>query len=249
MNRREPDSTPGSRPPFGIDVNVCYDSVRDRIYVGGGQYPVAQAVACVLDIKTRSWLDPKPTGAPGIDGSPYGTHNAVMNYDTANDALVLIESERSAGSAGHSQLRSKAESLDHRQPRIALATGQMERAEQVPILNQTRTSSSPPATATITAPCSLTGSHRKTARRRQQELCKAPGLVNLVYIHSLSEERRHGHWVEVIANASIRRRAASSVDCLGDHGRIEPTGTGIDHEAEKGMAQDRSRVARRGGGF
>jgi hypothetical protein len=33
----------GSQLPFGIDATSCNDSKRDRIYIGGGSYPVAPA--------------------------------------------------------------------------------------------------------------------------------------------------------------------------------------------------------------
>ena len=30
----------GPEPPWGIDATSCYDPKRDRIYIGGGSYPV-----------------------------------------------------------------------------------------------------------------------------------------------------------------------------------------------------------------
>src|SRR5690606_7834079 len=40
-NRWRKEDPEGPQPPFGIDATSCYDSRRDRIYIGGGSYPVA----------------------------------------------------------------------------------------------------------------------------------------------------------------------------------------------------------------
>jgi hypothetical protein len=79
--------------PFGIDATSCYDSKRDRIYIGGGSYPVAPAgtnAFRVYDLKTNTWLDPQPTGAPCRGSNSYPTHSAAMIYDTANDLVLLF---------------------------------------------------------------------------------------------------------------------------------------------------------------
>jgi len=90
-NTWEPVDVKGSPPPFGIEANDCYDSKRDRIWLGGGGYPVAEGNALwAYDVQTAAWLDPQPEGVPGVDGEPYGTHQALMHYDTVNDVIVLI---------------------------------------------------------------------------------------------------------------------------------------------------------------
>src|SRR5256885_14446878 len=52
----------GPPPPFGIDPTACYDTKRDRIYVGGGSYPVAPGPNAfwAYDVRTDTWIDPKP---------------------------------------------------------------------------------------------------------------------------------------------------------------------------------------------
>ena len=82
----------GPKPPFGIDATACYDSRRDRIYLGGGSYPVTPAggnALWIYDLKTDTWIDPKPKGSAGGSTS-YATNYALMAYDSANDVVVLI---------------------------------------------------------------------------------------------------------------------------------------------------------------
>ena len=80
----------GPKPAFGIDATACYDARRDRIYIGGGQYPVAGGsnALWIFDARTERWIDPKPAGSPG--GNSYGTNVAVMNCDAKADRVVLI---------------------------------------------------------------------------------------------------------------------------------------------------------------
>jgi hypothetical protein len=83
----------GQKPPFGIDPTCCYDSKRDRIYIGGGGYPSAPDGAnafWIYDLKTDAWLDPKPTGEPNRGSTRYSTNNALMAYDGVNDVVLLI---------------------------------------------------------------------------------------------------------------------------------------------------------------
>ncbi len=83
----------GPPPPFGIDATSCYDSKRERIYIGGGSYPVAPAGAnafWIYDLKTNSWIDPQPKGAPCKGSTSYPTKNALMVYDSTNDVVLLI---------------------------------------------------------------------------------------------------------------------------------------------------------------
>jgi hypothetical protein len=82
----------GPPPPFGIDASACLDLKRERIYIGGGYYPVSKgphAFWC-YDLKTNSWLDLQPRGKPCKGCNRYGPNHAVMNYDSANDVVVLI---------------------------------------------------------------------------------------------------------------------------------------------------------------
>jgi len=84
-------SPKGSLPPFGIDPTACYDTKRDRIYVGGGSYPVAEGpnALWVYDVKTDTWIDPKPKGQCCGGSNSYNTNIAAMTYDQANDVVVL----------------------------------------------------------------------------------------------------------------------------------------------------------------
>ena len=80
----------GPRPPFGIDPVACYDAKRDRIYVGGGGYPVAKGdnALWIYDVAGNRWIDPRPAGSPG--GNHFGTNVAILNCDSAIDRVVLI---------------------------------------------------------------------------------------------------------------------------------------------------------------
>ncbi len=82
----------GPPPPFGIDATACYDAKRDRIYMGGGSYPVAKGdnALWVYDLKTNAWVDPKPKGKPCGGSNSYATNIATMHYDAAADAVVLV---------------------------------------------------------------------------------------------------------------------------------------------------------------
>src|SRR5262245_21201795 len=71
----------GPPPPFGIDATSCYDSKRERIYIGGGGYPVAPDSGhafWVYDLKTNRWIDPQPKGKPCRGSNKYATLNAFM---------------------------------------------------------------------------------------------------------------------------------------------------------------------------
>jgi hypothetical protein len=82
----------GPPPPFGIDASACLDLKRERIYIGGGYYPVSKgphAFWC-YDLKTNTWVDLQPKGKPCKGCNRYGPNHAIMNYDAANDVVVLI---------------------------------------------------------------------------------------------------------------------------------------------------------------
>jgi Galactose oxidase, central domain len=80
----------GPKPPFGIDATACYDPKRDRIYLGGGDYPPAKGpnALWIYDIRTNSWIDPMPKGSPG--GTLYGTDTSELHYDSASDTVLLF---------------------------------------------------------------------------------------------------------------------------------------------------------------
>lgn len=81
----------GELPPWNIDPNSCYDAKRDRIYLGGGIYPVIAASESALwmfDVASESFARLAPKGAPASPN--YSTNRAIMNYDSVNDTVVLI---------------------------------------------------------------------------------------------------------------------------------------------------------------
>jgi hypothetical protein len=83
----------GPPPPFGIDATSCYDPKRERIYLGGGAYPVAPDSGHAFwayDLKTNRWIDPKPRGKPCRGSNNYGTLNALMAYDPLSDRVLLL---------------------------------------------------------------------------------------------------------------------------------------------------------------
>ena len=89
----------GPQPPFGIDAVACYDSKRDRIYIGGGQYPITPGpnALWIYDIRENKWIDPKPKGSPAGD-KVYSTAVTQMHYDTVSDTVLLFRhGENGAG--------------------------------------------------------------------------------------------------------------------------------------------------------
>jgi hypothetical protein len=86
-------SPKGPPPPFGMDASACVDTKRERIYFTGGYFPVAPAGTNAFwcyDIKTNSWLDLQPKGKPCQGCTRDGQNNAVMNYDSVNDRVLLF---------------------------------------------------------------------------------------------------------------------------------------------------------------
>lgn len=80
-NWTEGRPAPAGRSPFdGGNVTACHDSKRDRIYIGFGR------ALAYFDVKTSTWVLPKATG----DFDLRSGHDATMNYDTANDRVVVI---------------------------------------------------------------------------------------------------------------------------------------------------------------
>jgi hypothetical protein len=85
-------SPTGPPPPFGVDPNVCYDSKRDRIYLGGGYYPVAKGANAFwcYDVKANAWVDLQPKGKVCGGCNRFGPNHALVHYDSANDVVVLF---------------------------------------------------------------------------------------------------------------------------------------------------------------
>jgi hypothetical protein len=84
-------SPKGPPPPFGIDPTACYDTRRDRIYVGGGSYPVAEGRSALwaYDVRADTWIDLNPAGQCCGGSNSYNSNIATMTYDRANDVVVL----------------------------------------------------------------------------------------------------------------------------------------------------------------
>lgn len=92
-NRWKKASPQGPKPPFGPEPTSCYDSKRDRIYIGGGSFPSVPNngnAFWVYDLKTDQWIDPKPAGKPCKGSNHYGVLNALMAYDSVNDKVLLL---------------------------------------------------------------------------------------------------------------------------------------------------------------
>ncbi len=91
--------TKGPRPPFGIDFTACLDAKRDRVYFGGGSggrgpgdsgLDKDRNALWIYDLKADAFVDPAPKGPPPGGSNRYGTQQAMMHYDTANDVVVLF---------------------------------------------------------------------------------------------------------------------------------------------------------------
>ena len=77
--------------PTGIDHSSCYDPKRDRVYMGGGGYngvtkPVDNFF--IYDVKTATWTKANPTGKFPLN---FTSNGAFFNYDSVNDAVVLMK--------------------------------------------------------------------------------------------------------------------------------------------------------------
>jgi hypothetical protein len=96
----------GPRAPFGIDASACLDLKRERIYFGGGYYDVAppgtNAFWC-YDVKTNAWMDLQPKGKPCGGSNRFGPDTTIMNYDSANDVVVMFN--HNCGEEGSSGYR------------------------------------------------------------------------------------------------------------------------------------------------
>jgi hypothetical protein len=79
----------GLPAPISIDKVACLDPKRERIYLGGNK-----DLWC-YDLKANAFIELKPKGSKpqtsdGYVYGPYSTSRAVMNYDAANDVVVLF---------------------------------------------------------------------------------------------------------------------------------------------------------------
>jgi hypothetical protein len=101
-NRWTKVSPKGPPPPFGIDPTACLDTRRQRIYLGGGSYPVAKGpnALWVYDLKTDTWIDPRPKGRPCRGSNSYATNYATMTYEAAADVVLLNRHGGATGERG-----------------------------------------------------------------------------------------------------------------------------------------------------
>ena len=79
------------KPPQGGDVIACYDAKRDRIYMARNKR------LWFYDVQANTWVDPKPTG----EFDAQATHDGLMNYDVANDRVVIITLGETSSPPGH----------------------------------------------------------------------------------------------------------------------------------------------------
>jgi hypothetical protein len=87
------NARPTGTPPTGIDHGACYDSKRDRIYLWGGGHGVYRAprkpgegMLYVYDVKSNNWSN---VPDKGVLPKSFGTNNACVHYDSANDKVIL----------------------------------------------------------------------------------------------------------------------------------------------------------------
>jgi hypothetical protein len=110
-NAWEIPAVTGPTPPFGIDATSCVDTKRDRVYIGGGSYPVAPQGTNAFryyDLKSNAWVDPQPKGAPCRGSNSYPTKNALMVYDPGNDVVLLIVHSSTTTPEWRSTIRRRA---------------------------------------------------------------------------------------------------------------------------------------------
>ena len=77
--------------PQGIDHCSCYDPKRDRVYMGGGIYNDSKKPEdnfFIYDLKTATWTKPNPAGKFPLN---FTSNGAFFNYDSVNDAIVLMQ--------------------------------------------------------------------------------------------------------------------------------------------------------------
>jgi hypothetical protein len=82
----------GPGVPFGIEATACYDPKGQRIFIGGGRYPVTPAgenPLRIYDLKTDTWIAPELEG--DIGGiQTFMSNEAALHYDEASDQVLLF---------------------------------------------------------------------------------------------------------------------------------------------------------------
>ena len=103
----------GPVPTFGIDAVACLDTKRERIYIGGGYYPLAPGSSAfwAFDLKTKTWMDLQPKGKVCGGCNRYGPNHAAMNYDAAADAVLLLYYRLPAAGTPDGEFNPGAEAL------------------------------------------------------------------------------------------------------------------------------------------
>jgi len=84
--------------PAGYDIGACYDSKRDRVYIGAigpkGKTAEDGNAILVYDIGSETWIRPN---AKGDSPSAWTTNQCSVHYDAASDlVLVLHYSDKKA---------------------------------------------------------------------------------------------------------------------------------------------------------
>lgn len=81
----------GPAPRRASDGLVCLDEKRDRLYIFN--LGMKKSIPWIYDIKTNTWIDPKPKTLPGGGAPPNGWYlecnESTAHYDSVNDAIVV----------------------------------------------------------------------------------------------------------------------------------------------------------------
>ncbi|MGQ9662306.1 MAG: hypothetical protein ACUVWX_08235 [Kiritimatiellia bacterium] len=79
----------GPPPPFGIEAQAVYDPKREVIYLVGSQYPPAPDTNSLwrYDIQLGQWVS---LLAANTRLQRFTSAQAVVNYDTVNDVLIVF---------------------------------------------------------------------------------------------------------------------------------------------------------------
>jgi hypothetical protein len=84
-------ATKGPTPPGSSDLGACYDSKRDRLYLGRGPYgpPLRPDEGHIFsyDVKTSTWSN--PPNQPNAIALP-STNYGVVTYDAVADRVVVV---------------------------------------------------------------------------------------------------------------------------------------------------------------
>jgi hypothetical protein len=83
--------------PGGIDHSGCYDTKRDRVYVGGGGYNNAKTANdnfFAFDVRTNTWSKPNAAGKGPIG---FNSHSTIFTCDTVHELVILITNQAEYG--------------------------------------------------------------------------------------------------------------------------------------------------------